>query len=75
VYVEEEIAAPALGSPDLFAASCARRAEELVKLSRGPGARACSRRTGRSPPFGSGSGRHTRSATRATTRRGGWFGG
>ena len=35
VYVEEEIAAPTLGSPDLFAASCARRAEELVGLSRG----------------------------------------
>src|SRR5918997_1149241 len=35
VYVEEEIVAPTLGSPDLFAASCARRAEELVKLSRG----------------------------------------
>jgi ATP-dependent DNA helicase DinG len=35
VYVEEEIAAPTLGSPDLFAASCALRAEELAKLSRG----------------------------------------
>lgn len=35
VYVEEEIPAPTLASPDLFAASCARRAEELVKLSRG----------------------------------------
>jgi Rad3-related DNA helicase len=35
VYVEEEIAAPTLGSPDLFAASCARRVEELAKLSRG----------------------------------------
>jgi ATP-dependent DNA helicase DinG len=35
VYVEEEIAAPTLGSPDLFARACARRAEELVKLSRG----------------------------------------
>jgi ATP-dependent DNA helicase DinG len=35
VYVEEEIAAPTLGSPDLFARACARRTEELVKLSRG----------------------------------------
>jgi len=35
VYVEEEIAAPTLASPDLFAASCARRSEELVKLSSG----------------------------------------
>jgi ATP-dependent DNA helicase DinG len=35
VYVEEEIVAPTLGSPDLFARACARRAEELVKLSRG----------------------------------------
>jgi ATP-dependent DNA helicase DinG len=35
VYVEEEIAPPTLASPDLFAASCARRAEELVALSRG----------------------------------------
>ena len=35
VYVEEEIAAPTLGSPDLFARACARRAEELAKLSRG----------------------------------------
>jgi ATP-dependent DNA helicase DinG len=35
VYVEEEMAAPTLGSPDLFARACARRAEELAKLSRG----------------------------------------
>lgn len=35
VYVETEMAAPTLGSPDLFAASCARRTEELVQLSRG----------------------------------------
>jgi ATP-dependent DNA helicase DinG len=35
VYVEEEIAPPTLGSPDLFARSCARRAEELVGLSGG----------------------------------------
>jgi ATP-dependent DNA helicase DinG len=35
VYVEEEIVAPTLGSPDLFALACTRRAEELVKLSRG----------------------------------------
>jgi ATP-dependent DNA helicase DinG len=35
VYVEEEIAAPTLGSPDLFARACVGRAEELVKLSRG----------------------------------------
>lgn len=35
VYVEEEMAAPTLGSPDLFARSCARRAEELAGLSGG----------------------------------------
>ena len=35
VYVEEEIAPPTLGSPDLFARSCARRTEELVGLSGG----------------------------------------
>ena len=35
VYVEEEIVPPTLGSPDLFARSCARRAEELVGLSGG----------------------------------------
>src|SRR5215210_4493841 len=35
VYVEEEIALPTLGSPDLFARSCARRTEELVGLSGG----------------------------------------
>ena len=35
MYVEEEIAPPTLGSPDLFARSCARRTEELVELSGG----------------------------------------
>ena len=35
VYVEEEIAAPTLGSPDIFARSCARRTEELARLSGG----------------------------------------
>lgn len=35
VYVEEEIVAPTLASPDLFARACARRAEELVRLSGG----------------------------------------
>ncbi|MDP9410980.1 MAG: ATP-dependent DNA helicase [Actinomycetota bacterium] len=35
VYVEEEIAAPTLGTPDIFARSCARRAEELVGFSEG----------------------------------------
>ena len=35
VYVEGKIGAPTLASPDLFAASCARRTEELVALSRG----------------------------------------
>jgi ATP-dependent DNA helicase DinG len=35
VYVEEEIEAPTLASPDLFATSCARRTEELVAHSRG----------------------------------------
>jgi ATP-dependent DNA helicase DinG len=35
VYVEEEMATPTLASPALFAASCASRAEELVRLSRG----------------------------------------
>jgi ATP-dependent DNA helicase DinG len=35
VYVEEEIQAPTLGSPNLFAGACARRAEELARLSRG----------------------------------------
>jgi len=35
VYVEEEIAAPTLGSPDVFARSCARRTEELARLSGG----------------------------------------
>jgi ATP-dependent DNA helicase DinG len=35
VYVEEEIAPPNLGSPDLFARSCALRTEELVGLSGG----------------------------------------
>ncbi len=35
VYVEQEIAAPTLGSPDLFAEACARRAEELARLSGG----------------------------------------
>jgi ATP-dependent DNA helicase DinG len=34
-YVEEEIAAPTLGSPDIFARSCARRTEELTRLSGG----------------------------------------
>jgi ATP-dependent DNA helicase DinG len=35
VYVEEEMAAPTLASPDVFARSCARRTEELVGLSGG----------------------------------------
>lgn len=35
VYVEEEIAAPTLGSPDIFARSCARRTEQLARLSGG----------------------------------------
>ncbi|MBA2345799.1 MAG: ATP-dependent DNA helicase [Rubrobacter sp.] len=35
VYVEEEMAAPSLASPDRFAAACARRAGELVALSKG----------------------------------------
>lgn len=35
VYVEEEMAAPTLGSPDIFARSCARRTEELARLSGG----------------------------------------
>jgi ATP-dependent DNA helicase DinG len=35
VYVEKEMAPPTLGSPDLFASSCAGRTEELVGLSGG----------------------------------------
>lgn len=35
VYVEEEMEAPTLGSPEHFAGACARRTEELVGLSGG----------------------------------------